>query len=78
MQYHYVLIYNDKTNRWMIDDEPLAYFPDGTVYDPERENENNYGWFIPEEDSDEEALDFTLYRMLGYLVDTFPTPTDRG
>jgi len=77
MQYHYVVGYNTETNTWFLESDSTAYFPDGNVYDPERSEDSEWGWFgwlVPEEGSPEEALDYDLLRTLQYIVDTWPTP----
>ena len=73
MQYHFMLMFDDATKMWSIDNDTLrAVMTDGTIYD-----KNVFpGWHWPEEGSDEEALDFSLYSMLTSVLDTLPVPQE--
>ena len=73
MQYHFMLMYDDGTKSWSVDQDTLrSLLPDGTMYD-----KNVFpGWSWPEEGSPEEALDLELYKTLRYIVDTFPVPQE--
>lgn len=76
MQFHYVVGYDSEMDRWFIESDTTAYFSDGHVWDDEQYREHFYGWRVPAEGSDDEALDNTLIRTLGYIVDTFPVPEE--
>jgi len=76
MQYHYVVIYDTVLKRWMMELDTFAYFPDGNVWDDKRADEYGAGWYWPEDDSDEAAIDQTLANTLYYIVDTFPIPKE--
>lgn len=76
MQFHYVVGYDSETGKWFVEADPEAYFPDGYIFDDKMASETGYGWFIPEEGSPEEALDYELLKTLGYIVDTFPIPKE--
>ena len=73
MQYHFMVMYDDGTKSWSLDQDTLrSVMPDGTMYD-----KNVFpGWSWPEEGSPEEALDLELYKTLRYIVDTFPVPQE--
>jgi hypothetical protein len=71
MQFHYVIGYDSDKDRWWLEADPEAYFPDGNVWDEENEN-----WFLPEEGSDEESLDAKAWRVLKYLTVTWPSPKE--
>jgi hypothetical protein len=64
-------MYDTDTNKWTADSDWEAYFPDGSVYDTSK-GMNDYGWYLPEEGSQEEKDDAQLYRTLTYIVDTWP------
>jgi hypothetical protein len=70
MQYHYVVGYDTELKKWFVDSEVDNYFRDGNVWDSEQ------SWFVPEENSSEEAFDYNLINTLGYIVDTFPIPQE--
>jgi len=82
MQYHFMVVFDDKTKKWSVDHDTLTnLMSDGTIYNPDMiergfPNDIYPGWFYPEEGSREEALDFDLFHTLGYIVDTFPVPTE--
>ena len=76
MQYHYVVAYDTETCKWFVESDTTAYFQDGNVWDDERYKSDFWGWFVPEDGSDEESLDYTLLKTLQYLVDTWPTPKE--
>lgn len=78
MQYHYVVFYDTETRKWGVESDTTAYFQDGNVWDDDAATETGYGWFSPADDMPTEAaLDETLVRTLGYLVDTWPGPEER-
>ena len=74
-QFHYVIFYDTDLKRWGVELDTIAYFPDGNIYDEEAASQTGYGWCAP---TDEEpitaALDDSLIRLLGYIVDTWPAP----
>lgn len=75
-QYHYVVGYNSDINKWFLEWDSSAYFPDGHVYDDAR-SVDGYGWFFPDDDTPAEAaLDEKLSRTLQYIIDTFPLPQE--
>jgi hypothetical protein len=77
-QYHYVVGYDSDKDRWFVEYDPDAYFPDGYVWDDNKADEYGYGWMIPEEDSQEEALDAKCLNMLQSLVPIWPSPVVNG
>ena len=77
MQFHYVVGYDSDTKRWWVEWDSEAYFPDGHVWDDERDRAAEYGWIVPEDGSPEEALDMELYRILKSCIpDILPTPQE--
>jgi hypothetical protein len=79
MQYHFVIGFDTDNNRWWVESEPEAYFPDGNIWDRDRASSREYsflGWFQAEDDSAEAKLDLELFRTLSYIVDTFPVPQE--
>jgi hypothetical protein len=75
MQYHYVVFYDTNTKKWDIESDIYAYFPDGNIYDTESAAQTGHGWFAAGDDTPlEAALDDSLVRLLGYIVDTWPSP----
>jgi len=75
MQFHYVVFYDTDTNKWGVESDTAAYFPDGHIYDDDSATQTGYGWFAPGDDTPlEAALDESLARLLGYIVDTWPAP----
>lgn len=73
MQYHFMVMYDDKTQMWSVDQDTLrAVMTDGTMYD----RDVFPGWSWPEEGSPEEELDWTLYKMLQSIVSTIPVPQE--
>jgi hypothetical protein len=73
-QFHYVVFYDTDTQKWGVEFDTTAYFPDGNIY-----NHNPYaadeGWQASGDDTPiTAALDESLVRLLGYLVDTWPAP----
>jgi hypothetical protein len=75
MQYHYMVMYDDKSDSWHVDQDTLrSVMTDGTVYD-----KNVFpGWSWPEEGSHEEALDHKCWQMLQSLVPIWPSPMVNG
>jgi hypothetical protein len=76
MQFHYVVGYDSEKDRWWVEADSDAYFPDGHVWDDVAGSENGYGWIVPEDDSLADVVDKELWRTLSYLVDTFPKPEE--
>lgn len=75
MQFHYVVFYDTDTQKWGVESDIYAYFPDGNIYDDGSAAQTGYGWFSPSSETPlEEALDEQLIRTLVYLVDTWPAP----
>ena len=73
MQYHFMLMFDDKTQMWSIDQDTLrAVMTDGTVYD----RDVFPGWSWPEEGSPEEELDWELYQVLQSIVSIIPVPQE--
>ena len=71
-EFHYTVIYDDRTNSWSVETDDTAYYPDGNVYD-----RNMFpGWFVPEEGSAEAALDKQLIRILQSIAHTLPIPQE--
>lgn len=68
MQYHYVVGYDSEKDRWFVESDTTDYFPDGNVYDDDSANRTGYRWFVPDEDSPEEAIDYALLRVLESCV----------
>ena len=74
-QYHYVIFYDTETQKWEVEFDTAAHFAGGNVYDDNAVTETGYGWFHPGDDTPvEAALDDSLIRLLGYIVDTWPAP----
>ena len=78
MQYHYVVGFDSEHNRWWIEYDTTAYFPDGNIWDEKRSNDPSWGytgWFVPEEGSHEEKLDAALLNTLESCIpDIMPVP----
>ena len=73
MQYHFMLMFDDKTQMWSVDQDTLrAVMTDGTVYD----RDVFPGWSWPEEGSPEEELDWELYQVLQSIVSIIPVPQE--
>lgn len=68
MQFHYVVGFDTDMQKWFVEFDTAAYFPDGNVFD------DADGWSSPTWSSSAEALDEQLVRVLGYIVDTWPEP----
>ena len=77
MQFHYVIGYDSDNQRWWVEADSEAYFPDGNVWDDARERDANgdwgYGWFAPYDDTEPEAyaIDQKCFNILRHIV----TPT---
>jgi hypothetical protein len=73
MQYHFMLMYDDGTKSWSVDQDTFqSVMTDGTIYD-----KNVFpGWFWPKEGSPEEELDWSLYQTLQSIVSTIPIPQE--
>jgi hypothetical protein len=81
MQIHYVVGYDSEEDRWFVESDPTAYFPDGNIWDQKKSDSSDWGylgWGIPEEGSFEEALDQKGYDMLKSLVPIWPSPVTNG
>ena len=73
MEYHYTVIYDDKTNEWSVESDLTLFYPDGNVWDEWGHGDH---WFIPEEGSDCEAENEELLSTLIYVVPTLPGLSD--
>ena len=73
MQYHFMLMFDDKTQMWSVDQDTLrSVMTDGTIY-----NRDVFpGWSWPEEGSAEEELDWELYQVLQSIVSSIPIPQE--
>lgn len=72
-QYHYVVGFDDETNKWFVEYDTEAYFPDGHIFDPAAADETGYGWMPVESDESLEALiDQRCMNMLNALVPIWP------
>ena len=76
MQYHYVIGYDTELKKWFVESDTTAYFENGNVWDDEQYKESFWGWKVPEEGSKEEFLDYDLFNILQYIVDTIPVPQE--
>lgn len=76
MQYHYVIGYDTDTKKWFVESDTTAYFSDGHVWDEEQYHKEFWGWKVPEEGTNDEALDYDLLRTLYSLVDIIPIPKE--
>ena len=75
-EFHYTVIYDDKVKAWSVEPDPSCYYPDGNIYDKYKYLKEGYGWYFPEEGSDEEALDYSLYLALQSIAHTLPVPQE--
>ena len=76
MQYHYVIGFDSENNRWWVEADPTAYFPDGNIWSAEAEGVVGYGWIWPEEGSDAERIDYECFRVLESCIPgILPTPS---
>jgi len=73
MEYHYTVIYDDKTNEWSVESDLNAFYPDGNVWDSWGQGVH---WFVPETGSDCEAENEELLSTLIYVVPTLPGLSD--
>jgi hypothetical protein len=81
MQYHYVVGYDDETDKWFVEYDTAAPFPDGHIFYPKRAESAEYGWYgwdVPDSDEIEAAIDQKCLNMLGYLVPIWPSPIESG
>ena len=81
MQYHYVVGYDSDNDRWFVEYDTTAYFQDGNVWDDVKADSSQWGytgWWIPEEGSQEEAVDQKCMTMLQSLVPIWPSPVVNG
>ena len=79
MQFHYVVGYDTELNKWFVESDTTAYFSEGNVWDDGRFEKREWGfsgWRIPDEGSDDEALDHDLLNTLESLVDVIPIPKE--
>jgi hypothetical protein len=76
MIYHYVVGYNTKTNKWFVEYDTGAYFPEGHVWDDDQYDRESWGWGVPMPGTPEDKMDHELSKTLEYIVDTWPTPKD--
>ena len=72
MQYHYVVMYDSEFDEWRVDLSTTAESFDGNIFDPDAPM--GTGWHWAEEGSEEEAIDFTLGRLLESVMGSIPTP----
>ena len=74
MQYHYVVMFDDETKKWAVCSDIEPYLPDGNVWDEERDQGGDYGWFYPYEDTEPLAnlIDERCWVMLDALVSIWP------
>ena len=77
MQYHYVIAYDSETKSWFIEGDTAACFSHGHVWDEEKYRKEFWGWTVPEDGSNEEALDKDLFSTLQCLLDVIPIPKER-
>jgi len=77
MQFHYVVGYDSEMDRWWVEFDTTAYFPDGNLWDDEA-MKTGWGWSIPDSGSFEEALDNKCVNMLNSLVPIWPSPVVNG
>jgi hypothetical protein len=78
-QYHYVVGYDDEEDRWFLELDREAYFPDGNMFDAAKAESPEWGysgWFQAEEDHPETAIDEKAFRTLQYIIDTIPKPKE--
>jgi hypothetical protein len=75
-QYHYVIGYDTEKRKWFLESDTTAYFSDGNLWDDEQYRQNFYGWRVPEDGSDDEALDYDLLNTLYSIVDIIPVPKE--
>ena len=73
MQYHFMLMYDDGTKSWNIDNDTMMnVMTDGTVY-----NRDVFpGWFWPEDGSHEQELDWQLFCALQSILAHIPLPQE--
>lgn len=79
MQFHFVVGFDTDSNRWWVESEPDAYFPDGNIWDGDRSDSREYGffgWFMAEDDSAEAKLDLALFRALQSSLSSIPVPQE--
>lgn len=76
MQYHYVVVYDSEQDSWSVESHPYAYFADGNIYSKEAWDNTGWGWIFPDENSDEERIDYECFRILESCVPgILPTPS---
>ena len=75
MQFHYVIGYDTQTQKWFLESDTTAYFPDGNVWDDKQYQKEFFGWRLPEV-GPEDGLDESLLNTLYSLVDVIPIPKE--
>lgn len=75
-QFHYVIGYDTFHKRWFVESDTTAYFENGNVWDDDKYREEFWGWSVPEDGSEDEALDQDLLHTLESLVDIIPIPKE--
>lgn len=76
MQYHYVVIFDSDHDRWLVEYDTTAYFPDGNIYSKEAWDNTGDGWVVADEGSHEEAIDYECFRVLESCIPgILPTPS---
>ena len=81
MQFHYVVGYNSDLKKWFVEYDTTAYLPDGNMFDPAKAESPEWGysgWFMPEDDHPEAAIDQKCWLMLHSLVPIWPSPIENG
>lgn len=73
MQFHYVIGYDTDEQRWFVEYDSEAYFPDGHIFDSTLADATGYGWIPVLEDTSMDALiDQRCMNMLNALVSIWP------
>ena len=75
--FHYVIGYDSEMDRWWVEFDTTAYFPDGNLWDDEA-MKTGLGWSVPDRGSFEEVLDNKCMNMLNSLVPIWPSPVTNG
>ena len=71
MQYHYVIVFDDVTKKWSVENE-LGFLPDGNIWNQSPDDDDDYGWIIPEDGSLPDLIDQRCHNMLNALVPIWP------
>ena len=78
-QFHYVVGYDDETDKWFVEYDTEAYFPDGHIFDSTLADATGYGWIpVLEDDSKDALIDAKCMNMLNSLVTIWPSPVVKG